>query len=235
MYTLLSFSLSATTPTLGKSLEIVVDESLELGHVGNTFYYTTWNHAGTHIDAPAHMLAEGKPFTAFRIGEFIFDRPCLIDVPKEPNQLITSKDLRPYEDVIADSDLLLLRTGFTSYRRTEPIRYRDENPGLSVDVARYLGSTRFPQLRAVGIDAISMAAMAHLSEGVEAHKILFRREGGTSVFLIEDMDLTADLTGMQKVFVAPLFIEGLDSGPCTIIAEIDVDERHKGRAHGQSS
>ena len=224
MYALLSFSLSATTPTLGKPLKIEVDESIELGHLGNTFYYTAWNHAGTHIDAPAHMLLEGKPLTAFPIQDFVFHRPYLLDVPKEANQLITAEDLYLHEQKIKDCDLLLLRTGFTRYREADPARYRDQNPGLSTDAGHYLSGARFPLLRAVGIDAISMAAPAHISEGVEAHKILFCREDGSSVFLIEDMDLSSDLSQMKRVFVVPLFIEGLDSGPCTIIAEIRTGE-----------
>jgi len=228
MYRLLSFNLSITTPTFGKPLTIEVDESVALGNVGNTSYYKAWNHAGTHIDAPAHMLLDGKPYTSFPIQDFVFHNPCLIDTPKEANQLITSEDLRPYERAVAGCDLLLLRTGFTRYRAVDPARYRDQNPGLSVDAARYLGSSRCPLLKAIGIDTISVAAMAHLAEGVEAHKTLFRREDGSSVFLIEDVDLTADLTHLKRVLVAPLFIEGLDSGPCTIIAELQTDEREAG-------
>jgi len=223
MFTLLSFSLSVTAPTPGgrEPLRIRVDESIEDGYPGNTFYYTSWNHAGTHVDAPAHMLAEGKRITEYQIGDFIFEHPLLVDVPKEDSRLVTSEDLRPYEGRIAACDLLLLRTGFTRYREIDPVRYRDHNPGLSIDVARYLNSSRFPSLKAIGIDAISMAATARVHEGIEAHKILFSREDGSSVFLIEDMDLTYDLTHLKRVFVVPLFIEGLDSSPCTIVAEIE--------------
>ena len=222
-FRLLSFRLSAAAPAPGARtpLSLRVDESIEQGHLGNTFYYTAWNHAGTHIDAPAHMLRAGKPITDFQIHDFIFEHPCVVDVPKGDSQLITSVDLQPYEGGIAKCDLLLLRTGFTRYRATDPVRYRDQNSGLSTEVAHYLSSTRFPLLRAIGIDTISMAATAHVLEGVQAHKNLFAREDGSSVFLIEDVDLTSDLTQLQRVFVVPLFIEGLDSSPCTIIAEIE--------------
>jgi len=221
MFTLLSFSLSVTTPTPGgrEPLRIKTDESIDEGHLGNTFYYTAWNHTGTHIDAPAHMLPQGKPITAFQIDDFIFERPYLVDVPKGDSQLISSADLEPNEEAIATCDLLLLRTGFTRYRDVDPVRYRDQNPGLSIEVAYYLNSTRFPHLRAIAIDTISMAATAHVLEGVQAHKILFAREDGSHVFLIEDVNLSADLTGLQRVFVVPMFIDGLDSSPCTIIAD----------------
>ena len=223
MFVRLSFSLSITTPTPGgrRPLEIQVDESIDQGHPGNTFYYTAWNHTGTHVDAPAHMITDGKRITDYPIDQFIFDRPLVIDVPKEDDELIDSSDLRPFEGVIVASDLLLLRTGFTRYRDVEPVRYRDHNPGLSVDAARYLRRSRFPLLRAVGLDTISAAAAALVAEGIEAHKVLFSRTAGPSVLIIEDVDLSPDLSSLRRVFVVPMFVEGLDSCPCTIIAETE--------------
>lgn len=223
MFVLLSFSLSESTPVPGgrKALSIHVDESVERGDLGNTFYYTAFNHAGTHVDAPGHMLPGGKVVTDLDVSYLVFDHPHLVDVPQKDDQLITADDLRPHEDAIAHCDLLLLRTGFTQYRDADPLRYRDRNPGLSIEVAHYLSSPHFPLLRAIGIDSISIAAAAHVLEGVEAHKILFARNDQQPMLLIEDMDLEADLTYLKRVIVAPLFIEGLESSPCTVIAEIE--------------
>ena len=223
MFVLLSFTLSASTPTPGgrTAISIQVDESLERGNLGNTFYYTAWNHAGTHVDAPGHMLPGEKVIADLSISHLIFEHPHLVPVPTQDDQLITFDDLQPHTDAIALSDLLLLRTGFTKYRAADPMRYRDHNPGLSVEIARYLSSHRFPRLRAIGIDTISMAAAAHALAGLEAHKILFAKNGQYPVVLIEDMDLRSDLTHLKRVIVAPLFIEGLDSSPCTVIAEVE--------------
>jgi arylformamidase len=221
-FIVLSYPLSVSTPAPGGrlALKIQVDETLEMGLPGNTYYYTAWNHAGTHIDAPAHMLSSGKPITAYPFDHFVFEQPVLVGVPKQDDQLIVSEDLKPYEAGLKNCDLLLIRTAFSLYRKTDPVRYRDRNPGLSVDVAHYLNSRQFPKLRAIGIDTISMAATNHLSEGIQAHKALFCREDDSPVFLIEDMDLAHDLTSMESVFVVPMYIEGLDSSPCTIIAEL---------------
>lgn len=224
-FIVLSHALSVSTPTPGarEPLRLQVEESLEQGFPGNTYYYTAWNHAGTHVDAPAHMLIGGRSIADFHIHDFIYERPVLVNVPKEDDQLITSGDLQPYEEVITDCDLLLLRTGFFRHREVDPIRYRDRNPGLSTDVARHLDSARFPMLRAIGIDTISMAAAGHVAEGIEAHRIVFSREDGSSILLIEDMNLAYDLTRLRRVFVVPMFIEGMDSSPCTVLAEIEVD------------
>ena len=223
MFVRLSFSLSITTPTPGarRPLEIQVDESIDQDHPGNTFYYKAWNHTGTHVDAPAHMLTGGKRITDYPIDHFIFDRPCVIDVLKGDDELIDASDLRRFEDSIAASDLLLLRTGFTRYRDVEPVRYRDHNPGFSIDAARYLSHSRFTLLRAIGLDTISAAAAALVAEGIEAHKVLFSRVPGPPILIIEDVDLSPDLSHLRRVFVVPMFVEGLDSCPCTIIAETE--------------
>jgi arylformamidase len=220
-FIVLSYPLSVATPAPGGrlALKIQVDETLEMGMPGNTYYYTVWNHSGTHIDAPAHMLSGGKPISSYSFDHFVFEQPVLADVPKHDDQLIVPEDLEPYIAALKNCDLLLLRTAFSIYRRTDPARYRDRSPGLSLDVARYLNSRQFPKLRAIGIDAISMAATNHLSEGIQAHKTLFSREDNSAVFLIEDMDLAHDLTEMESVFVVPIYIEGLDSSQCTVIAE----------------
>lgn len=221
MFVQLSYALSPSTQAPGArpAVRLEVDESLAQGHLGNTFYYTAWNHAGTHIDAPAHMLPQGLPITAFPISTFIFSAALVLDIPKEADQLIYAADIAGHATAIAEAELLLIRTGFSRYRQTMPELYRDHNPGLSVEVAEFLSLPQFQRLRTIGIDAISMAAACHVDEGVAAHKILFAR-ADAPIFLIEDLDLTHDLSRLVRVIVAPHLIEGLDSAHCTVLAEL---------------
>jgi arylformamidase len=222
MFNLLSFTLTENAPAPGgrAALHIQVDETLDMGKPGNTYYYTAWNHAGTHMDAPGHMLAGGHVATDVDINDLVFTHVVSVDVPKGDDDLVMAKDMEPYASRLADCDLLLLRTGFTQFRSTAPLRYRDHNPGLSVDVAEYLAGPRFPQLRAIGIDAISMAAAAKVEEGIAAHKILFSGRHKSPIYLIEDMNVPASLNDVRRVIVVPLYIMGLDSCPCTILAEL---------------
>ena len=222
MYVRLSFDLRLSTPTPGgvQPLVLRARESIEAGDVSNTFYYTAWNHAGTHVDAPAHMLAHGERVTDLPIGHFIFQSPYLLELTKGDFELIRPEDLHSCEERIAATDLLMLRTGFVRYRDNEPARYQDRNPGLSLAAAQYLTTPRFASLRAIGIDAISVATPAHVNEGIQAHRALFSRQTGPPILLVEDMDLRPDLSEVRRVFVVPLYVEGLDSAPCTVIAEI---------------
>ncbi len=92
-FTVLSYPLTVTTPAPGGrlALNIKVDETLEMGLPGNTYYYTAWNHAGTHIDAPAHMLSGGKPITAYSFDHFVFEQPVLVDALKQDDQMIVAE------------------------------------------------------------------------------------------------------------------------------------------------
>ena len=221
MYKLLSHTLRQDTPAPGgrRALDVAIDESLAQGHVGNTFYFTTWNHAGTHVDPPAHMLPNGVPITVLAATDLVFLRPLVLDVPKDDDELVTATDLVPHERALRECDLLLIRTNYSRWRAIDPGRYRDHNPGLAVSAARYLAGPDMACLRAVGIDTISLAAAACLQEGIEAHHILFAAERPRPMLIIEDLDLRGDLAGLQRVVLAPIFVEGLDSSPCTVLAE----------------
>lgn len=221
MIVLLSHPMTKDAPAPGgrKALELRVDESLDGGNVGNTFYYTLWNHAGTHVDAPAHMLPGAAPITDMGIESFRFERPGLVDVPKNDSEPILSRDVRPREADFGGCDILLFRTGAGFHRRSDPVRYRDRNPCVSVELARYLASSAFPRLRAVGIDSISIACAEHLAEGVEAHRILFEKPGVGPFLIVEDMQLGPGIDRLDRVWIVPFLVEGLDSCHCTVLGE----------------
>jgi kynurenine formamidase len=171
---------------------------------------------GTHIDGPAHMIEIG-PFTDHCPPTGLFlSSPLVVDIECPDSKLICADDLKRYRACLAKCDILLLRTGFSVYRQSDPQRYRQKNPGMESSCARFIVEN-CPNLVCIGMDTISFAASEHLAEGIEAHKILFRRK--PPVFLIEDILLDHDLTNLKQVIVIPFFIEGIDSCPCTVIAE----------------
>jgi kynurenine formamidase len=188
--------------------------SIERGDVSNLFVLQLSNHTGTHIDAPWHFVRNGLSISQFRLEEFVFEHPLCIDFSLGDGEMFQASDLEPYFDRISDCDLLLLRTGYSHVRRTDPDRYRHFSPGMSIEGARYL--EQFPGLRALGLDTISLASMQHLEEGLEAHRVLL---GGQNrrFLIIEDMNLDRDLSQLERVLALPLFIDGVDSAPCTIM------------------
>ena len=210
--------MSERTPLYGDTepLRIRQDKTLSNGDPCNTATLTFSNHSGTHIDAPKHFYQNGRSIAEYRIEELIYKKPQIIDCLKNENELIRIDDLL----MISDCDLLLIRTGFFKYRSED--RYRTNNPGISPEAAEWL-RREHPNIRAIGIDAISITAFQSREEGRKAHRILLNNDGypGQPVLLIEDMDLSFEADKISKVYVAPLFIEGIDSISCAVIGEYD--------------
>jgi hypothetical protein len=87
-----------------------------------------------------------------------------------------------------------------------------------------MSSERCPAARPLhalgtGYDNIDVAAAPHLDGGISPHKILFRKK--PPLLLTEDVNLGPNLRGLRRVLVTPLVVTGLDTSPCTVIAEIE--------------
>jgi arylformamidase len=178
-------------------------------------------HSGTHVDAPAHVIEGGLQITDFSPSELIFIHPVVVDLKLNDAQIVEPEHLRPAIEAGKEADLLLLRFGYGPARREEPQRFRESCPGLGVTAAEYL-RTALPGLRAFGMDVPSLACIAHLEQTMSAHNVLLEGEG-RRFLVIEDMNLEQDLRGLQRVILAPWQVAGVDSTPCTIFGERQIN------------
>lgn len=220
---LLSYSLGPETPTFLDNPPVTVRQvsSLAEGGVANWFEITTINHNGTHVDAPWHYWQEGPHLTDLPLDAFVFTRPLLLDLPKDDGELITAADLAPHGDAFAQSDLLLVRTGFARHRTSDPARYGRRAPGFHPSAADILLAPS-STLRAIGMDIPSASSPLHLDEGNAFHREVLGTSGrGRYLLLIEDVRLDPDLAqaDLGRVLLVPLFLQDLDAAPCTILAE----------------
>lgn len=215
-YRLLSYPFNEKTPIYGKrySFQIKKERQIKKNETCNTFMLSFLNHSGTHIDAPRHYFNHGCPVGKLDISELVFYRPFIIDLHQKNDELIVKEDLKK----ITRCDILLLRTGFYKFRRLD--KYIFHNPGISVEAAEFI-RREHPYIKAIGIDTISISGFQNRPEGRQAHKILLTRNGypGKPVLLIEDMNLADYSRLIKKIYVVPLFVEKIDSAPCTVIAE----------------
>jgi kynurenine formamidase len=220
----LSHPLSERTPfysSLPKPrLEQIYD--MRKGDVCNSFYLTTSNHAGTHVDAPRHFCSDGRDITDYDLSELVYSRPLVLDVPLADCDLIEPRHL---ESALApaalDTDLILLRSGFGRLRADER-RYVDRSPGFGPAAAEFL-MERFPQLRVLAVDFMSISSPVHESAGADAHRIFLGCTDYRSrpILLVEDALLPDNMPRLLRVFVIPWMFEGLDSAPCTMFGEAD--------------
>lgn len=213
----LSHVLSESTPLYGGHEKIIIrtQRSLEANDSCNTSTLTLSSHAGTHVDAPFHFLSNGKTVDCFPPDTWVFTSSRLIDVSVEPGQLITA-DLLP-SDMAGESsvEIVLIRTGFERFRY-ENI-YWQRSPGLSSELADYLRNL-YPNLRAVGLDCISISSLQHRDHGRVAHKKFL----GYEMLLFEDMALgylSRDVM-FERIVALPLRFKMGDGAPCTVVGWI---------------
>ncbi len=221
MFILLSYPLEKQTPLFGENPPNVFKkiESIEKGDHCNTALITLFNHNGTHIDTPRHFDENGKNIGDYEIGELVFENPLLIDIPKEDEEAIGIDDILEHESDIQACDLLLMRTGF--YKKRDRKSYIDSNPWIDNEAATFLRTQH--NVKAIGIDTISISSYSRLEIGEKTHRILLVKNFHPSEpkLIIEDMKLGGNLKKMKRVFVVPLFLKDVDSAPCTVFAEVE--------------
>jgi arylformamidase len=225
MYRLLSYPLSATSPVWPGNPPAARTEafsSIAGGGNSNTTVLHLFSHSGTHLDAPKHFNDPGPAAVELPIERFIFSRPFVAEVPKPNGGLIYRQELEPYRAALQATDLCLLRTGWSALRATEPERYAAHGPLLHPDAARFL-IDECPSLRGVATDAVSIGAPGYPAESVGTHQVLtgLNRTDGRYLLIFEDLRIDPDLGQAKRIFAWPLFIQGSDGSPCTIVAEFE--------------
>jgi arylformamidase len=212
----LSYFISEKTPLYGNGtgIKFTPDKKMSKDDSCNTMNLSLPNHSGTHIDFPYHFSLDGKTLNDYPASYWQFDHIDLIDLSGKVDdcQIIGTEIFFSLEN--SDTDLLLIKTGYGAWRGTD--RYTLTPPGLSADLAPFL-RRKFPKLRCIGMDLISVSSYSNREEGREAHHSFLKPIEGDPILLIEDMKL--DTNGpFNKVIVAPLLIDNADGAPCTVLA-----------------
>ena len=215
----LSHFLDDRTPAYGggNAFQSIKTKDMTKGDSCNTAQWTLSNHIGTHIDAPRHFSQEGNTLDDYPADFWVFHNIAILDVsPVSPGHILSDKDLA-IENLSVDTQLLLIKTGFSDLR-TKPV-YWHNNPGLHPNLADYFREY-LPKLRVLGLDVISLSSFAQRALGREAHKAFLDHQ--RSILVIEDMDLSqlSSETRFNRVIVAPLRVAGSDASPCTVISEV---------------
>ncbi len=216
MFRFLSHTIAATNPSYGsckKNIELKRLRSSSAGDSCSTFWFSMENHLGTHIDCPAHFFDNGMKVVDYPADFWIFHKPQIIAVKAGPGEIISKEGLS--EDVNPESDLLIFKSGWS--KRRDEGEYCLRNPGIEPALGVWLRKS-FPNIRALGIDWVSVSSYVHRDIGRKAHFEFLNPAGaGHPILLIEDMDIPEDLQSLNQIWALPLRVEELDSSPCTII------------------
>ena len=196
-------------------------EGVRWDSYNNTSFIDAFVHTGTHIDTAYHVSRDGAKLGQFSIEDFVFDHPVLLEIPKGDEEKIAVSDLEPHADALRQADLILVHTGFSRYRRSEPERYMLKQPGFSVEAAEYL--VGLPKMRCAGGDFMGIE---NIPEGrtsdppFPAHRAFLL--SGKRFLILEDPDLEP-LTGkaLRRAFVVPLLFPEAEAMMVTAFAEVD--------------
>lgn len=215
-YIYLSYFMDHTTPLYGggKGISIYQDRSILNGDTANTKQLSFQNHSGTHIDFPNHFFENGKTAENYTADFWMFEKPFLVLRKAEENEIFSLSDdeMKKIPDEI---DFLIIKTGFGEFRSEE--KYWKNNPGFAPIFANKLRK-KFPNLKVIGMDFISLTSYQNRELGREAHRMFLG--GDRPILLIEDMDLSKIMNSPKSISCLPLLINGLDGSPVTIIASI---------------
>jgi arylformamidase len=208
----LSHPLSIDTPGYAGNVgfEAKRVKSICEGDSCNQMHIAMSNHVGTHVDVPAHFVEQGRTITDYFPNEWIFNSPCLIELPCQPSQVINAASIASCNPN-THCDLLLIKTNFECYRHEDT--YWKNSPVFHKDLGPYFES-EFKNLSVLGFDCISLTSLSDRQMGREAHKQIL----GRGIRIIEDMKLADLVQCPHKVMAYPLLISEADGAPITVVA-----------------
>jgi kynurenine formamidase len=216
----LSHLLDSHTPSYGNrnKFEIVKKSDINSGDVANDSSISTTVHIGTHIDMPYHFYENGQTIEDFDSNFWFFRKPLFVEIHQE--ELIIKDNLISQLENIDDIgyDILIVKTGIEEYRDND--RFWDKNYGFDPDLYDYM-IKKFPTVRVLGFDSISVSSFSDRLIGREAHKRFLNPN--KPILLLEDMRLVeyTNKSKFNKIIIAPLRISKCDGLPCTVIGFSD--------------
>jgi arylformamidase len=162
---------------------------------------TIGSHSGTHIDAPAHFLQEGKSWE--EINPLACVGPARIIDMTHIDEVITAKDLEHIE--LPPYPIVLFKTKNSARSVTAPFDHRFVY--LEESAARLLVER---QVKGVGVDYLGIErAQPHH----ETHKTLLEQ----NIPIIEGLRLGHVPAGNYFLWCLPLCIPGIDGAPARAV------------------
>jgi arylformamidase len=187
--------------------------SLEKGHPLNVTEVALPCHAGTHVDAPIHIIPNGKSIDELPLDAFI-GPGAVISVRKNGGEQVTASDLERSGVAVNRGDILMLHTGWDE--KFESVDY-NLHPYLSVDAAEWIVKKG---VKLFGIDCITVDLPTPLRpKGFDfpVHKELL----GNGVLIAENVTNLEKVVGRKsRILALPLKVKGSDAGHARIVAEI---------------
>ncbi len=157
------------------------------------------SHFATHIEAPIHMIENGKTLSDYPIESFIGEA-IVFDVRGQSIIDVNVDDVKAKDIVFFHTDHI---------RHVYEPAYFENNPVLSKDIIEKLIEK---EISIVGIDSFTPD-----NEPFSLHKRLFHH----------DIRIVENLTRLDQIptrrffcYIFPLYIKKADGAPCRVVAQV---------------
>jgi kynurenine formamidase len=162
-----------------------------------------WSHTGTHVDAPAHMIADGATVYDLPVTQWM-GWAQVVRVQADVTGEIQAHQFADLQEGIA----LLVSTGHSSNWGTKS--YFTGSPYLSIEAATLIRDRGVPLL---GLDFCSPDKVG--ADGHPCHDVIL----GAGIPIIENLAHTVLIMESTVWFcAAPLLLGAGDGGPCRAFA-----------------
>lgn len=201
----------------GERIKTEKVSAIERGDVSNHTVVKVSLHFGTHLDFPCHFLADGKKSDYYDADFFICDKVevVYIETLNNPHLLSIGDIERHLQEASSETQCIIVKIGMGAHRMEDC--YWNDNIGVDEGLADWLRD-RFPNLRFLGFDFMSVSGSHYRELGRQVHRELFSRD----ILPIEDMDLHQLRLGdrIGTLVVSPYRVFGSDAAPVTVFAKL---------------
>jgi kynurenine formamidase len=186
----------------------------EHGYMGT--HLSMFSHAGTHMDAPSHMLANAMLLDDMPIEHFV-TKALVIDASDcKEGDLITMDYINKVKDKADKADAILFRTDWDKNWDNEE-KYFGNYPVINSEVAQYLIDSK---KKCIGFDVMGIDPMTESDDPFAMH---------IKVFNAMDTVIVENLTNLKAcgddifLFAAlPLYYKKSDGAPIRAVGILDV-------------
>jgi len=187
----LSVAVRARMPVYPGDPPVEIDTPIALakGDAANVSRLRLGAHTGTHVDAPAHFLGEGRRVIDLPLDALIGEAR-VVEIPDTVGAIGPE---HVTDTTIKAADHVLFKTRNSSFWADD--RFHQDFTFITPDAARALVAAR---VRLVGIDYLSVEAFT--SANHETHRVLLAAD----VVILEGLDLSGIAPGVYELLCLPL-------------------------------
>lgn len=173
---------------------------------------TLYSHTGTHMDAPAHLYADGTTLDHFPAAQFVGSAVVVDCSELRAGQSMTMAHVERQREAVDGAEFLLFRTGWDRYWGQDA--YFGDYPCIDLEVVDYVLRTG---KKGIGLDTIGLDPIADAN--LTRHKRLLA--GGTVVVIENLKGLGRIGCGPFTLCALPLHFRDADGAPVRAVALLE--------------